>query len=69
MIQKDHIVQQIQKSFKYGNDIDQAIRDMVYEDNLGGGRPTRQIVTVPIDKDTRASLHMKLQIEQEGYDI
>ena len=66
---KDHIVQQIQKSFKYGNDIAQAIRDMVYEDDLGGGRPTRQTVTVPIDKDTRESLHMKLQIEQEGYDI
>ena len=68
---KDHIVQQIQKSFKYGNDIAQAIRDMVYEDenNLGGGKPTRQIVAVPMDKDTRESLHMTLQIEQEGYDI
>ena len=27
---KDHIVKQIQKIFKYGNDIAQVIRDMVY---------------------------------------
>ena len=68
---KDHLVQHIQKTFNYEYDIDQAIRDMVYdnENDIGGGRPTRKIVAVPIDKDTRESLHMKLPIEQEGYDI
>ena len=44
---------------------------MVYEveNDLVGGRPTRQTVAVPIDKDTRESLHISLQIEQEGYNI
>ena len=67
---KDHIVQQIQKTFKYGNDMAQAIREMEYDDdNLGGGRPTRKVIDIPTEKDAREALHMTLQIEQEGYDI
>ena len=64
---KDHIVQNIQKTFKYGNDMTQVIREMKHDNNnLGGGRPTRQFISIPTDKDTRESLHMTLQIEQEG---
>ena len=67
---KDHILQHIQKTFNYGNDMLQAIREMKYNNNnLGRGRPTRQLIIVPTDKDTRESLNMTLQIEQEGYDI
>jgi len=67
---KDHIVQQIQRNFKYGNDMAMAIRNMKYDDtNLGGGKPTRQVVEIPDDVDTRNASHMSLQIEQEGFDI
>ena len=46
---RDHIVQQIQKTFKYGNDMAKAIREMEYNnDNLSGVKPTRQLVSVPI---------------------
>ncbi len=67
---RDHIEQQIQKSFKYGSDIVKAIREMKYDDTcLGGGKPTRKVITLPSDKVTREELHMSLHIEQEGFDI
>src|SRR5210317_821031 len=67
---RDHIVQQILRTFKYGNDMAMAIRNMKYDDtNLGGGKPTRQVVEIPDDIDTRNASHMSLQIEKEGFDI
>ena len=40
---KENIIQQIQKTFKYGLDMVKAIRDDAYKEP-GGGKPVRRVV-------------------------
>ena len=41
---KDHIVLQIQKNFRYGQDMATALRNMKYKQDPGGSKPTRKMV-------------------------
>lgn len=63
---KDHIIVQIQKTFKYGMDMAKSLRNSEYV-NLREGRPTRMVVTIP--KEATEADQMTLKIEQDGFDI
>ena len=57
---RDHIVQQVQKTFKYGQDIVQSIRDESYID-FDLKKPTRAVSIAAKDDDKK--------IEQEGFNM
>ena len=42
---KEHIIQQIQKTYQYGNDMASSLCDLTYTDTPGGAKPIRRIVT------------------------
>ena len=51
---RDHIIQQIQKTFKHGIDMAKAIWEMKYDDaSLVHGKSVRELVIIPSDKTTR----------------
>ena len=61
---KEHVIQQIQKNYRYGIDMAQSLRNMQYTAEPGGTRPVRQIVTMEDLKDEKMTA-----IKQEGYNI
>ena len=58
---KEHVIQQIQKSFKYGSDMVKLIRDRQYG-TIGAGKPVRQLAATGNGRDD-------IKIEQDGYDL
>ena len=64
---KDHIINQIQNTYKYGGDITQALRDEAELQIIGTGIPTR--VKVEIQDRMNNGEQFKLCLEQEGLDI
>ena len=56
---RDHLLLQMQKTFKDGKDIVQALRDNV--DDLGSARPVRSISSKVDDAENKT--------EQDGFDI
>jgi hypothetical protein len=65
---KDHIIILIQKTYKHGSDIAQAIREGADPAEIGEGEPERELVTLPegilSDKE-----QFRLTLQQNGYDI
>ena len=66
---RDHIIQQIQKTFRHGNNMAKALRDMAYEAEPGGGAPRRRTVVIPVSNSTTKIGEGAAKIEQDGYDI
>ena len=64
---REHIIQDIQKKFKYGSDMVKAIRDDAYTDP-GQGKPARQIADLYDERNKRKD-NVLLRIEQDGYDL
>ena len=61
---KDHIIKQIQKTYKYGIDMAKSLRDMQHKTSLGNGPPIQCEVTITDDmKDFVA------RVSQDGYNI
>ena len=50
---KDHVIDQIQKSYKYGIDIAKSLRNMKLDD-MKATRPTRDIATTGSDEDKKS---------------
>ena len=48
---KDHIIQQIQKTYKYGLDMAKMLREMEYNQTPGGTTPIRKVVTIKKNSD------------------
>ena len=66
---KDHIETHIQKSFKYGNDMVKALRNMSYTPDPFGSTPIRKLVDVPPGDTPTTMVQWELQQEQDGYKI
>ena len=70
---KDHIIQLIQKNYKFGIDIVKAIRNDKYEVHPGGTQPTRQLATLTTSGGTTTTPTeaeiAAMKIEQDGFDI
>ena len=58
---KDHIIQNVQKTYKNGQDITESLRDLTKKD-LSANRPTRTISVADTDDANR-------KVEQDGLDI
>ena len=64
---KDHIIIQIQKTFKNGQDIADLLRTET--DKIPGTVPTRNTVTFTADEAKDDQARLNKQIEQGGYDL
>ena len=64
---KDDIVNQIQKTYKYGGDIAKALREETELGTIGMGPPERVMVEIPARMS--GMQQFELWLEQEGHDI
>ena len=64
---KDHILLQIQKSFKNGQDIADALRTLV--DAEPGAKPSRRMVTIDANDVASEEKKSMKQMEQSGNDL
>ena len=65
---KEHIIQHIQKNYKYGNDMAKALRNDAYSTSPGGPEPIRVVVKIEGDSPTAADIANQ-QMIQQGHDI
>ena len=70
---KEHIIQHIQHTFKFGSDMVNAIRNDEYG-TPGGGRPRRQLANIyQLDEEGQPTdvkrEDIEIKLEQDGYDL
>ena len=65
---KDHIILQVQKTYKYGGDIADALRSMTTT-TTAVAEPTRRTVTFDSNNINNPIMIENLKIEQQGYDL
>ena len=70
---RDHIIIQVQKNYKHGNDLAKSLRELECATDAWGNEPDRDVVDIDneslvMGKDTQ-NASLKSQMKQAGYDL